>query len=200
MLVERLPVAALQRRQLLSPTDHRRQGPLGHIHARPATDPEHTPDRHRLGLALDLDGGELLVGEHCLGGPPGRLPAGESHQRLAGVDADPHRQLERGMGPVQLGNRIQHAQRAPHRPLRVVLVNRRDAEHRHDGVTDELVQGAADALDLTTQPGVERAKHGPYVLGIGPIRACSEPDQVTEEDRDDLALLARWVPRRGRQR
>ena len=145
---------------------------------------EHPADR---GDTLQPRGRVHHVADHTLA--VGTPPKGD--QRLAGVDADPHRQLEGGMGPVQLGNRIQHAQRAPHRPLRVVLVHRRDAEHRHDGVTDELVQGAADALDLTTQPGVERAKHGPYVLGIGPIRACGEPDQVTEEDRDDLALLAR---------
>ena len=100
------------------------------------------------------------------------------------------------MGPVQLGDGLQHAQRAPYRPLRVVLMDRRDAEHGHDRIPDELVQGASDALDLVSQPGVKRTQHGPDVLRIGPVRARREPHQVTEHHRDDLALLARRVPRR----
>jgi hypothetical protein len=53
------------------------------------------------------------------------------------------------MGLVQVGNGVQHAQRAPHCPLRIILVDRRDPEHGHDRVPDELVQGAANPLDLT---------------------------------------------------
>src|SRR5215211_4266499 len=162
VLAERLPVAALQGGQLLTAADQRRRGPLGHIHARPAAGPQHPKDRQRLGLAFHLDRGELVVGEQRPGGPPGRLPdnhpvdrrhslqprrrvhhvadhafavstAGKGDKRLAGVDADPHRQL------------------------RVVFVDRRDAEHGHDRIPDELVEGAADALDLTAQPAVEGA-------------------------------------------
>ena len=77
------------------------------------------------------------------------------------------------MGLIELGDRVQHAQRAPHRPLRVVLVHRRDPEHGHDRVPDQLVQGATDALDLGAQPGVERAQHGPDVFGSCPARSSS---------------------------
>ena len=100
------------------------------------------------------------------------------------------------MGPVQLGDGGQHAQRAPHRPLRVVLVHRRDAEHRHHRVPDELVEGAADVLDLGSQPGVVRPQQGPDILRVGPVGARREPDQVTEQDGDDLAFLGRQPGRR----
>jgi hypothetical protein len=104
------------------------------------------------------------------------------------------------MGLVQLGDRRKHAQRAPHRPLRVIFVDRRDAEHGHDRIPDELVEGAADALDLTAQPAVEGAQHGPDILGIGPIGARREAHKITEQHRDDLALLALWLARHVGQR
>jgi len=104
------------------------------------------------------------------------------------------------MGLVELGDRVQHAQRAPHRPLGVVLMDRRDAEHGHDRVPDQLVQGAAGALDLTAQAGVKGTQHGPDVLGIGPVGARREPHQVTEHHRDHLAFLTRLVARHLGQR
>ena len=77
------------------------------------------------------------------------------------------------------------------RPLRVVLVCGRGAEHRHDGVADELVQGAAEPLDLGPQAQVVGAQHRADVLGVGAVRAGGEPDQVAEQHRDDLAFFTR---------
>jgi hypothetical protein len=66
--------------------------------------------------------------------------AGGADHDLAAVDADvPLDPERRQRGP--------HLQARPHRPQRVVLVHHRRAEHRHDGVADELLDDPAVALD-----------------------------------------------------
>ena len=66
----------------------------------------------------------------------------------------------------------------------------RSAEDCHDGVADELLDGAAIALELLLQPRVIRAEEGSDIFGIHLLGALREPHEVAEEDRDDLALLA----------
>ena len=54
------------------------------------------------------------------------------------------------------------------------------------------------ALELDAQARVVRAEYGTNVLGVELLRRRREPDQVAEEDGDDLALLAcGWERRRG---
>jgi hypothetical protein len=67
--------------------------------------------------------------------------------------------------------------------------------HGHDRVPDELLDRASVALDLVAKHLMEGPKRGPDVLGIRLVRACREPDEVAEEDRDDLAFPG---DRRGR--
>src|SRR4029453_9750960 len=69
------------------------------------------------------------------------------------------------------------------------LVGRRRAEDGHDGVPDELLDGAAIALDLLPQASVVGADAGADVLGISRFRSSREADEVAKEDGDDLALL-----------
>ena len=79
----------------------------------------------------------------------------------AGVDADPclqrHGPLAFEVG-VQLGEGGLHLVRCPNRPDGVVLVDDRDPEHRHHGVADELLDGAAVGLEHGLHP-LEVARH-----------------------------------------
>ena len=64
------------------------------------------------------------------------------------------------------------------------------AEDGHDRVADELLYGATEALKLPSKLRVVRIEHPAHGLGIELLRLRREADQVGEEDRDDLALLA----------
>ena len=90
---------------------------------------------------------------------------------------------------VQLLDRLQDAEPGPDRALGVVLVCHRCAEDGHDRVPDELLDGAAVALDLLPQAGVVGADAGADVLGVSRFRGRGEADEVAEEDGHDLALL-----------
>ena len=67
----------------------------------------------------------------------------------------------------------------------------RRAEERHHRVADELLDRAAEALELVAQVRVVGREHRADVLGIELLGARREADEVGEEDGDDLALLAR---------
>jgi len=110
--------------------------------------------------------------------------------RLAGVDANPDLQLELIVVAVQLLDCFQDAQARADRALGVVLVRHRRAEHGHHRVADEFLHGAAVALDHLLQLRVVWTQPGAHVLGVGLLRGRGEAHQVTEEHRDDLALLA----------
>ena len=61
---------------------------------------------------------------------------------LAAVDPDPNFQFRFKL-PVQLSHRLLHRQPAADASLGIIIVEPRDAEHDHDRVTDELLDGAA---------------------------------------------------------
>ena len=65
----------------------------------------------------------------------------------------------------------------------------RGAEDGHDGVADELLHRAAVPLELTAHTRVVGGELGPHVLHVEPLGLCRRPDEVDEDDRDDLALL-----------
>ena len=91
----------------------------------------------------------------------------------------------------QLLDRLEDPERRANRALGVVLVRDGRAEDRHDGVADELLHRAAEALDVGLHALVVRAQRCADVLGVGAVRAAREADEVDEEDGDDLPLLAR---------
>ena len=66
----------------------------------------------------------------------------------------------------------------------------RRAEECHDRVSDELLDGAAVALELG-RTGRVWAEDGAHLLGIELLGLRGEADEVAEEDGDDLALFAR---------
>ena len=98
-------------------------------------------------------------------------------------------EAEGGIGRVELADRLADRDRSAHAALGVVLVGQRGAEEGHDRVADELLHGAAVALELGLQAGVVRRQHPAHVLGVELLGAAGEADEVGEEHRDDLALL-----------
>ena len=98
------------------------------------------------------------------------------------------------MALVQLLDGFARGERRTHGALGIVLVRNGSAEDGHDGVADELLHRAAEALDLRADARVIRREHRAYVLRIELLGAAGEADEVGEEDGDDLALLARGGP------
>ncbi len=118
-------------------------------------------------------------------------PRIQRHERLPRGDPDPDLEPEPRVLRVQLLDRLEDAEGGPHRALGIVLVDGRRAEDRHHGVSDELLDGPAEALELLPQGCVVRPDAGPDVLGIGRLGRSRKADEVAEEHRDDLSLLAR---------
>ena len=109
-------------------------------------------------------------------------------EHLAGLDADPHRELRLALGrepAVQLGQHRLHLERRAHRPFGVVLVGAGDAEDRQHRIAHELLGQALVAGDLLGE-----AVESPSRPGSG-------------RSRDPPSRRARWSPpgrRTGRWR
>ena len=102
---------------------------------------------------------------------------------LARVHADPRLQPDRRDGRPQLD-------RGANSPERVVLVRLRDAEHRHHGVADELLDRAAVPLEDGARVLEVAAHRRPQRLGVEPLPEGGRARQVAEDDRDGLPDLA----------
>ena len=118
-------------------------------------------------------------------------PRPERDQRLAGVDGDPDLHVEL----AKLVHAVAHRQRGTHRPLGVVAVGRRRAEHGDDRVADELLDHAAERLELPPDELVVRRQEGPDVLRVELFRTRREADEIDEDDRDDAPLIPARGPR-----
>ena len=152
------------------------------------------PGRHRLRLALGRDPVGVAVLDHPLGRAVGRSAdedavhggrrlearggvddvAGdqrlafrrvrvERDERLAGVD-------RRANLEAVLDQRVTDRERRAHGALRIVLMRDRRAEDGHHRVADELLDGAAEALELSRAASVVGRKRRAHVLGIGALR------------------------------
>ena len=95
-------------------------------------------------------------------------------------------------GPL-VGESLTNTKTATHRPLRVILMRRDATEHRHHTVTRRLRHLATRALNLPPKQRLIRSEKGLHFLDIQPLRPTCEPDQVSEQDRNDspLATLRR---------
>src|SRR5207247_9083088 len=116
-------------------------------------------------------------------------PGAERDHRFARVDRRPDGKVQARTLLVQLRDRIGDPERRAHGAFGVVLVGDRSTEHGHHRVADELLHGPPEPFDLALQEVVVEAEGRTDVLGIGVVRTCREPDQVDEQDRDDLAFL-----------
>ena len=94
-------------------------------------------------------------------------PRAQRDHRLAAVDGPANCEFEIWMLRVELVDRGQDAQRRAHRALGIVLVRDRRAEDRHDRVADELLDRAAEPLDLLLHARVVRTQARADVLRIG---------------------------------
>jgi hypothetical protein len=81
-----------------------------------------------------------------------------------------------------------HLEGGVQRPLGVVLTHGGHAEDRHDGVSDELLDGSAPRIDGSGH-GVEvRIEDRAQPFRVEPVRKGSGPDRVREQHGDELSL------------
>ena len=135
--------------------------------------------RHRLEAGRGVD---EVAGHHPL--PDGA----DGHGGLAGQDAGP--ELERLVAglPPEVADRVDEVEGRPHGPLGVVLLGDRRAPDGHDGVADELLDRAAVALDDLAAQVEVAGQELADLLGVGPVGARREADEVGEEDADQAPL------------
>ena len=124
----------------------------------------------------------------------------ERDERLTRVHRDPNVEIAPGLLLVQHGDRVAHGERRTHGPLGVVLVRDGRAEDRDDRVADELLHRAAEALELVARPLVVDPQERADVLRVALLGARRRPDEIGEDDADDLPLLTPRYGRRAGQR
>ena len=118
---------------------------------------------HRRGRLEARGGVDDVAGRHPLA--RGRA-ARRADERLAGRDPDPDLQLAVVLGPVA------DRERGADGALGIVLVRDRRAEERHHRVADELLDGAAEALELARGRARGRAEERTHVLRVEPLGAA----------------------------
>ena len=134
------------------------------------------------------------IARHRVGRLRAPAEATRHHRPRVKADVERHRLAEPPLPlPAERRGALQHVQRRPHRPLRVVLVGHRRAEHRHDRVAHELLHEAVIARDRLGQRVEERGLEGAHHLGVEPLGQRGEAGQIGEEDGDLAAVgLAGW--------
>ncbi len=152
---------------------------------------ERAPGRLRGSLAHDDLAGvrsllEARAHVHGVAGDERAVRVGVD-DHLAGVHADPQRERR-----VELGETLAHRERRVKRTLGVVLQRRGSAERRHHGVAGELLDGAADPLDLLRHRREEPVEQDPHRLGVG-LADRGRADEIGEEHGRDLPLHVRIV-------
>ena len=185
----------LQDRQLAPPADdpRARQRPQARLGGRANGD----PGADRLLLPLRNDRRGRLVFDHVLRRTVGRVahddpvqrcgrlearrrvhhvacdhrlaergPCSERDDRLAGVDGNPDLQI----AARELTGAVTDDQRCAHRALCVVAVSQRSAEDTHHGIADELLDDAAERLDLAPNALVVRREHRTDLFGVELLR------------------------------
>ena len=217
---------ALQDREVDLAPDERRVVRPGEVGADPRARGLGPEDAHRLGLALQGRGFQLLVVEDGRG----RLVGAESHrhphlggdrlQARGGVhrvsreealaracsDPQPHERLARVDPDAELQRHVPDRgqilrgladpQTRSHRAFGVILVRGGHAEHPDHRIADELLDDATEGLDLFARRREILREHLVDVFGIGRLRGRGEPDEVAEQRRDDLAFLGHGTGRR----
>ncbi len=123
-----------------------------------------------------------------------------AHHDQAGVDPDPHVEIEPPLCVHPLSVRsypVHDLQPGEHRPLRVVLVGDRCAEEGQHRVAHQAGQGALQAVDWGDQV-LEGTVHdlGP-IFGVHSLGRGGGAFDVTKEDRHHPALAFHTMARTG---
>ena len=219
-LAQRAPVHLPQNLQLVVTANERRRTPRLRIDAETTASADREPERDRGHLPFRLNVVQLVVLDR-LSRRPVRLLADhkltrrrrrlESCRRVDDVTGDDAlaelgASVERDDGlagvdgcsrlEAELSHCAEDRDPAAYAPLRVVLMRNRRTEDGHHCVADELLDRAAEPLDLCLRTAVIRLQAGAHIFGISGLGGCCEADEVDKEHRDHLPLL----PRRPRVR
>ena len=122
------------------------------------------------------------VARHRVGGSR-RMAEAAGHDR-AGVDADVKRhRLAEPCRPLIAEPRAaaEHVERGVERPLRIVLMGDRCAEHRHHGIAHELFDEAVVARDRLGERLEQRILERAHLLGVEPLGQRGETRDVGEQ-------------------
>jgi hypothetical protein len=141
---------------------------------------------------------QSLCEHHGLAGDERLAAAGIACDHLSRIDPDPDLKPDTP-SPfqllVQLLEALVHFSGRPYRPYWVVLVHDRNAEHGHHLVAAELLDGPSVAFHRRPHD-LEVARHDTTQrLRVDVFGKGGRMDDVTEEDRDGLAKLARRTRR-----
>ena len=93
------------------------------------------------------------------------------------------------LGVVEFVDGLLDSERGAHGSFRIVLVGDRCAKDGKDAVAHQLLDPAAESLDVLAHPGVIGRQPGSHVLGVGPLGMGGETGEVAEDNRDHLAFL-----------
>jgi hypothetical protein len=113
-------------------------------------------------------------------------------ERRAGVDPDPHGDVDLRVGHERRERRLERQSRS-HGPLGVVLPGRVAAPHRHDAIAHVLVDPPAVLDDDDVEPRPDVVHDIGHELRVHSFRHGGEPAHVGEQDRDLTAPLLRRV-------
>ena len=179
---------------------------------------EHLPRGDRLTLALGLDRLQLLELErvtdqlvrlspdqHAAGGRcvlqacrgVGNVTGRERLTRrrvdrddgLPGTHRSPELEIEPGMRDVQFVDALDDRERRSNGPIGVIGLRERRPEHRHDRITDVLLDGPAIVLDPLPRVVEVELVAIADVLGVGAVGARRRTDDIDEQHGDELPFL-----------
>jgi hypothetical protein len=105
-----------------------------------------------------------------------------------GQDACPHLETRHSDLISKQCDRLSQPQRRSHCPLGIILSGDRRTPDRHHGITDELADSAAVALDQHPAVVEESAQQLADLLRVAVLREGGKPDQIREQHRHQPPL------------
>ena len=156
---------------------------------------------HRSGLGARLQASRRVDGiaEGRVLDPVGGADLAQNDRTGRDADADTEpRDAPAAFDFSAVGVHLLHdPQRRAQRALGVVLVRDRCAEEGEDAVAGEILDVAAEPIDVGDDAGDRFADDELDLFRVEPLGERRRADEVGEQDRHDLPLLAKLLDRRG---